>query len=251
VSDPVPLVLDLRITHDRFGHNSDPTLNGNLHYPTDIDRSLNESTTDKIRKYHSDYNNSISFMSVIVNTTGYIVKLYSFYSCRLIGKLTTFFSASGVHLVQYSSELFHFRLTVFSSQLKVKVDNTLAKPASLRVHLNLDGTPITSRTHTHPSHSHHRETDLFFSNFRSSPSGIHQWTIPLPSWDSYHFKNTYSPITLANFSSINLVFIFRCSSSPTNPVCGRRVDSSTLFFSLSSHRHSNIGLIFNSRFIHS
>jgi hypothetical protein len=27
-----------------------------------------------------------------------------------------------------------------------------------------------------------------------------------------------SPITLTNFSSINLVFIFRCSSSPFNPV---------------------------------
>jgi hypothetical protein len=29
---PVPLVLDLRIAHDRFG-SSDPILNGQLHYP--------------------------------------------------------------------------------------------------------------------------------------------------------------------------------------------------------------------------
>jgi hypothetical protein len=42
-SDPVPLVLDLRITHERFGSNSDPNLNGKLHYPNDIDRSLNEA----------------------------------------------------------------------------------------------------------------------------------------------------------------------------------------------------------------
>jgi hypothetical protein len=28
---PVPLVLDLRITHDRFGSSSDPNLNGKLH----------------------------------------------------------------------------------------------------------------------------------------------------------------------------------------------------------------------------
>jgi hypothetical protein len=34
--------------------------------------------------------------------------------------------------------------------------------------------------------------------------------------------------------SINLVFIFRCSSSTTNPVSVRRVDSSVLVFSLSS-----------------
>jgi hypothetical protein len=49
----VPLVLDLRIDHDRFGSSSDPTLNGTLHYPNpnDIDRSLNEAVVDKIRKY--------------------------------------------------------------------------------------------------------------------------------------------------------------------------------------------------------
>ena len=46
---PVPLVLDLRIAHDRFGSSSDPSLNGNLHYPNDIDRSINEDVTDKIR----------------------------------------------------------------------------------------------------------------------------------------------------------------------------------------------------------
>ena len=31
---PVPLVLHLRISHDRFGSSSDPILNGQLHYPT-------------------------------------------------------------------------------------------------------------------------------------------------------------------------------------------------------------------------
>ncbi len=30
---PVPLVMDLRIAHDRFGSSSDPSLNGHLHYP--------------------------------------------------------------------------------------------------------------------------------------------------------------------------------------------------------------------------
>jgi hypothetical protein len=52
------LVLDLHIAHDRFGSSSDPSLNGHLHYPNDIDKPLNESVTDKIRKYHSDYNNN-------------------------------------------------------------------------------------------------------------------------------------------------------------------------------------------------
>jgi hypothetical protein len=62
----VSLVLDLRIAHDSFGSYSDPSLHGNLHYPHNIDRSLNEVADDKIRKYRADYNNnpphSVSFM---------------------------------------------------------------------------------------------------------------------------------------------------------------------------------------------
>jgi hypothetical protein len=54
----VTLVLDLRITHDRFGSSSDLNLNGHLHYPNAIDKSLNETVTDKIRKYRTDYNNN-------------------------------------------------------------------------------------------------------------------------------------------------------------------------------------------------
>ena len=42
VSRPVSLVMDLRITHERWGSGSNPSLNGQLHYPTDIDRTLNE-----------------------------------------------------------------------------------------------------------------------------------------------------------------------------------------------------------------
>ena len=70
----MPLVLDLRIAHDRFGSSSDPSINGHLHYPIDIDRSLNEAAADKIRKYRADYNNNppntISFMPPIASTSG-------------------------------------------------------------------------------------------------------------------------------------------------------------------------------------
>jgi hypothetical protein len=48
------LLVGLRIDHERFGSRSDPTLNEHLHYP-DIDRSLNETTTDKMRKYRDDF----------------------------------------------------------------------------------------------------------------------------------------------------------------------------------------------------
>jgi hypothetical protein len=63
---PVPLVLDLRIAHDRFGSSSNPDLNGKLHRSTDMDKSLNEAVADNI------------------------VNLSEFYSYRLIGKLTGF-----------------------------------------------------------------------------------------------------------------------------------------------------------------
>jgi hypothetical protein len=70
----VHLILDLHITHDRFGSSSDPSLDGHLHFPDDIDKSLNETVTDKIRQYCPDYNNrtsnSISFMSGISSTSG-------------------------------------------------------------------------------------------------------------------------------------------------------------------------------------
>ncbi len=115
-SGPVPLVLDLRITHDRFGSSSDPSRNGNLHYPNNMDRSLIEDTDDKIRKYRSDCNNnppdSVSFMTAITSSSGRLhsefVRLLflqavnlcvvSFY--KFIGKLTNFF--------------FNFRVSVMS-----------------------------------------------------------------------------------------------------------------------------------------
>jgi hypothetical protein len=76
VACPVPLVLDLRIAHERFGSSSDPSFNRHLHYPNDVDRSLNEAATDKIRKYRADYisnnnpPNAISFMPAIASTSG-------------------------------------------------------------------------------------------------------------------------------------------------------------------------------------
>jgi hypothetical protein len=48
---------------------------------------------------------------------------------------------------------FKFRRAAFLNQLKSKCGLILAKAAALRVHLNLDGAPIASNSHTHPSHS--------------------------------------------------------------------------------------------------
>jgi hypothetical protein len=65
-----------------------------------------------------------------------------------------FFAASGVQLAQTNpSGQFHFRCAAFASILKSRVGNILTKAPSLRINLNLDGTPIVSKSHTHPSHS--------------------------------------------------------------------------------------------------
>ena len=97
------LVLDFRIAHDRFGSRSDPSINGHLHYPNDLDGPLNEVTSDKIRQYRSDYNNrpsnSISFMPAIISTSGRLhselVRLLFLQAHR---ETDRFFAASGVQL---------------------------------------------------------------------------------------------------------------------------------------------------------
>ena len=135
-------LLDLRIAHDRFGSSSDPSLNGNLHYPNDIDRSLNEAAADKIRKYRAGYNNNppsaVSFMPTIPSTSERLhsefIRLLFLQAHR---ETDRFFAASGVQLAQSTRGLFHFRHAAFSSQLKAKVCSTL------RVNLNIDGAPIT------------------------------------------------------------------------------------------------------------
>jgi hypothetical protein len=93
-------------------------------------------------------------MSSIASTSGRIhnefVRLLFLQTHR---ETDRFFAASGVQLTQCNSGLFHFHRVVFSSQLKSKVGITFTKAAALRVNLNLDGAPITSKSHTHPSHA--------------------------------------------------------------------------------------------------
>jgi hypothetical protein len=209
----VPLVLDLRITHDRVGSSTDPTLNGHLRYRNKLDQSLHDSSADKIRKYRTDYNNNppniVSFIPVIPSTSGRLhSEFVRIFFLQVHRQTDLFFASSGVQLAQSTSGFFHFRRAAFFTNLKSKIGKLLGKAAVLRINLNLDGVPIPSKSHTHPSHSQ-------------------------------------------TFSFVNLVFIFRCYSSTTNPVYERRVNLLVLVCSLSSHRHSYIGFIFSSRFIDS
>ncbi len=105
---PVPLVMDLRITHDRVGSSTDPTLNGHLKYPNNLNQSLNDATAEKIRKYRADYNNrppsAVSFMPAIASTSdrlhGEFVRFLFLQAHR---ETDRFFAASGVQSAQSTS----------------------------------------------------------------------------------------------------------------------------------------------------
>jgi hypothetical protein len=63
------------------------------------------------------------------------------------------FTPSGVMSTQSDRGFFHYHRTTFSSMLKLRVGNILSKTSTLRINLNTDGSSITSKSHTHPSHS--------------------------------------------------------------------------------------------------
>ncbi len=150
------LVLDRRIGHNRVGSGSDPTLNG--HLPNNLERSLNKTVVDKIRKYHTDYNNNppsvVSFMVVIVSTSGRLhgefIRLVFLQDHR---ETDPFFAVSGFQIAHSDLGFFHYLRADFSSILRSHVGNILGKTESLHVTLNLDGTPITSKSHTHLTYS--------------------------------------------------------------------------------------------------
>ena len=87
----------------KIWNSSDPTINGHLQYPHDLDGSLNESVPDKIRQIHTDYNNRpsnfISFIPVISSSSW---SLQTDFVCLLFlqthRETDRFFATSGVHL---------------------------------------------------------------------------------------------------------------------------------------------------------
>jgi hypothetical protein len=162
-----PHITPRRNDHDRFGSRYDPSLNGHLHYPNDIDKSLNEVAVDKIRKYRADYNNNppsvVSFMVDIGSTSG---RLHSEFIWLL------FLQA-------------HRETDLFFAGSRVQLAQPQPWTIPLLPYGFLDHPERKSRQYPHQGYSF-----TYYTQY---------W------WGSYHFKNTYSPITLANISSINLV----------------------------------------------
>jgi hypothetical protein len=111
--------------------------------------------SENIELYYNNYPPvAVAFMPAIASTSGRLhsdfVRLFFLQVHR---ETDRFFAASGVQFAQTDRGKFHFRRAAFSSQLKARVGLALAKAAALRIMLNLDGAPITSKSHTHPSHS--------------------------------------------------------------------------------------------------
>jgi hypothetical protein len=141
------------------GSSADPSLNGHLKYPNNLEQLLNDTVADKIRKYRADYNNkppsAVSFMTAIASTSGRLHSEFVRILCLQAHRETDrFFAASGVQLAQtHPGGQFIFRRAAVLTQLQSRVGLALAKAAALRININLDGAPIASKSHTHPSHS--------------------------------------------------------------------------------------------------
>ena len=95
-------------------------------------------------------------LRLLVRLGGYIANLGFIRLLFLQGHRETdrFFAASGVQSAQTNPGVqFTFRRADFLTELKRKVGLAPVKAAALRINLNIDGVPITSKSHTHPSHS--------------------------------------------------------------------------------------------------
>jgi hypothetical protein len=111
---------------NRGGSSAEPTLNGHLKYPNNLDQSLNDAPADKIRKYRADYNNrtpsAVSFMPAIPSTSDRLhsefVRLLFLQAHR---ETDRFFADSGVQPAQTQRGMFHFRRAAFSSGLNTKL----------------------------------------------------------------------------------------------------------------------------------
>ncbi len=93
------------------------------------------------------------YLLLFVRLGGYTLNLCSFYFYKLIGKLTSFLELQGficrnmtltssTSVSQPSPHISNLTLGIFA-----------LRASTLRIILNIDGTPVSSRSHTHPSHT--------------------------------------------------------------------------------------------------
>ena len=113
-------------------------------------------TITTFHSFETSYSTFISFPCSLssmycLNDTCWVFTL-EFYRILYSSCFIVTFFILGSHLF-YSVVTKSSSSPLFVSQIKYKIGNILTKTTALRVNLDLDGTPITSRTHTDPSHS--------------------------------------------------------------------------------------------------
>ncbi len=123
----------------------------------------------------------------LVRLGGYIENLWIFYFYKIIGKLTAFLKTSEVQLTYSTSDQFHYHRVMLSTCGQCStvlldrvisfcpppppsserdhsppllppvgwghIVNILVKVVTLKITLKIDGAPLVSRSHMHPSHS--------------------------------------------------------------------------------------------------
>jgi hypothetical protein len=148
------LVLDLSITHDRFGLSSHVQQNGSLSHPQDIDTPLSIAAQPKIAVYRQQYsdNQNISFLPAIVSTStrkyGEFLRLLFLQAHR---ETEAHFTAAGMSSQTNNSEELLFKCDAFYNGLKSKVGLASAKAAALRINLNVQGCGIVATPMHAPS----------------------------------------------------------------------------------------------------
>jgi hypothetical protein len=156
-SGPVPLVMDLRIDHEDSGVVltlvlMDTYITLTIEIGHFMKMSLTRLENIALTMITIPLTLSPLSLLLVVRPGDDMVTLCTFYFTTSSENCDRFFTVSGVQLAQSNCVQFHFRRAAFSSQLKSKCGNILAKAAALRIIWNIDGASVESRSHTHPSH---------------------------------------------------------------------------------------------------
>jgi hypothetical protein len=140
------LVLDLSMTHDRFGSISHVQQNGLLSHPQDLDAPLSVAAQRKINSYRQQYadNQNISFsLPLSAQAHACTASFCVFFFYRPPGRqrrtsLTLECHRNATNRTRFVSSARH------STSLKSKVGLAAAKAAALRINLNVEGCGIVA-----------------------------------------------------------------------------------------------------------
>jgi hypothetical protein len=140
-------MLDLSMTHDRFGSSSHVQQNALLSHPQDLDAPLRLAAQSKNNGYRQQCadNQNISFLPAIMSTStrmhGEFLRLLFLQAHR---ETEAQFTAAGKLSQRNQLDSFRFKRAAFYQPLKSKVGLAAAKAAALRINLNVEGCGVVA-----------------------------------------------------------------------------------------------------------